>query len=121
MRNQDCLHTFIPYGLIFLLESLPVANTALDKVMHYLYDIGTVCRGKKFKNWPEYNGMECVIIEPPMLTIGHDSRGTSTEATEEICYGVHWNNGDRNYVPPRRLEPKKTSVTPITQTLTIDL
>lgn len=89
--------------------------------MHRIYDIGTVCRGKKFKNWPEYNGMECVIVEPPMLTVGHDSRSTSAQTVEEICYGVHWNNGDRNYVPPSRLEPKPGISTLILDELSNDV
>jgi len=71
------------------------------------YDIGTLCHGKNFKNWPEYNQMECIVIEPLMLTIGEDFRGHSKKRTKQDCYGVHWANGDKNYVPPKNLERKR--------------
>lgn len=53
--------------------------------------------------------MECVIVALPMLTIGNDARVDPVKTIKEICYGVHWANGDSNYVPPRRLEPKHSA------------
>jgi hypothetical protein len=73
------------------------------------FKVGDVCVGQHFINWPELNGMECVVESALHMSTGFDPR--TCQLFTGMTHVVVWEDGARTFAEPKHLRLKRPPTT----------